>query len=176
MQDKLKKYVDEHRDELELYEPRSYLWEGIDERLQRNRKGIRWQQLAIAASVLLVVTCGAWVFMATRNNTPSPDNNIATESAMAGPEVYFTAVMQLKNTELEKYCQPQPELCREFEKDIETLNDAYHQLKQEYSASADREAILRAMAANLQMQVQLISRQLQIMEAAKQKKEEYKII
>jgi hypothetical protein len=80
------------------------------------------------------------------------------------------------DAEMEQYCRPQPDLCRDFEKDIAKLNNAYLQLKKEYVVSADKKKILIAIAANLQMQVQLINQQLQIMEEVKQKTEAVKII
>jgi hypothetical protein len=173
MKDKLKQFVDEHREEFEIYQPREFLWDGVDDRLPQKRKGLGWQQVAIAASLLLAIGCGTWIFLANRHNTPAPE---AAQSQMAKTEAYFTAIVQMKDAELDQYCKPNPELCREFEKDIATLNKEYYQLKNEYAVSADKKTILKAMMTNLQMQVQLISRQLQIMETVKQKKEEVKFI
>lgn len=174
MQDKLKQFVEDNRDEFEVHQPREHLWDGVDERLQQGRKGTRWQRLAIAASVLLAVTCGAWFFVASRQTPPAA--TVAMPPSIKDAEVYFTSIVQMKDAELEQYCMPQPQLCREFESDMAALSEAYRQLKTEYAAAADKEMILQAMTANLQMQVQLISRQLQIMESVKQKKEEARTI
>lgn len=174
MQDELKQYVDNHRDELDLYQPREQLWDGIDERLQKGRSGRRWQWLAVAASILLVVTCGTWIFLSERQHT---SRDVVTQTPnLSEAEAHFTALLQLKDAELDQYCSPQPELCREFELDLESLQTDYRQLKNEYSASADKQEILRAMAGNLQMQVQLINQQLHIMEVVQMKKEAFKTI
>jgi hypothetical protein len=176
MQDKLKQYVEENRDELEIYQPREQLWDTVDERMQHGRRGALWQRLAIAASLLLAVTCGTWAFIATRPSKYVSDNAVHVQPPITEAEFFFTTIVQMKDAELEQYCKPQPELCREFEKDIATLSNAYHQLKNEYPASADKEKVLQAMMTNLKLQVQLVSRQLQIMETVKQKKEEVKFI
>jgi hypothetical protein len=176
MRDKLKGYVEEHRDELEIHQPREYLWDGIDDRLQHSSRGPRWQQLAIAASLLLIVTCGTWLFIASRQDIQVAETTVPAQPPIKDAEVYFTNILQTKDAELEQYCKPQPELCREFEKDMVMLNKAYWQLKNEYAISADKAMVLQAMMTNLQMQVQLISRQLQVMETVKQKKEEVRTI
>lgn len=176
MQDKLKQFVESHRDECEIYQPREHLWDGVEERMQHKRRSALWQQLAIAASILLLVTCGTWIFIANRSALPVAVTAPELHSPIKGAEVQFAAIMQLKDAELEKYCRPQPELCREFESDMAMLNKAYYQLKNEYAASASKETILQAMMTNLQMQMQLINRQLQIMESVKRKKTELKII
>ncbi|RYD58022.1 MAG: hypothetical protein EOP56_07040 [Sphingobacteriales bacterium] len=176
MQDKLRKYIEEHSEELDVYQPREHLWEGIDERLQNNRRRMLWQRLAIAASVLLVITAGTWAFIASQSNSRVPEHMVYDQPPIKETEVYYTAIVQMKDAELEQYCKPQPELCKEFERDIAMLNKAYYQLKTEYAASADKKRVLSAMRNNLQMQVQLISRQLQIMETVTQKKEQVKFI
>lgn len=172
MQDRLKEYVESRRDELEVYQPREDLWAGVSDRLQHGRRSALWKRLAIAASVLLVVTCGAWLFWSGRQNTGVVSISNPSQMPIAKAEVYFASILQMKDAELKQYCTPQPELCAEFEKDISALDTAYYQLKKEYATSADKEKILRAMMTNLQMQVQLMNRQLQIMETVKQKKEE----
>jgi len=169
MQDKLKQYVAEHRDELEQYTPPEYLWYGVDERLQHGSRHAPWQRLAIAASVFLVVTCGIWAFIASRHDTMSATT---AQAPITGTEAYYTAMVQMKDAELAQYCGPQPELCSDFKRDLESLNDAYLQLKKEYASSADKKTILQAITANLQRQLQLTTWQLQIMETVKQKKTE----
>lgn len=176
MEDKLKQFVEDHRDQLDVYEPPQHLWNGIDDRLKSNRKDGRWRWVAIASSLMLIVTCGAWMFFASQRHTHEAAPVVHVQSPLMQAEAYFTALVQMKDAELDKYCTPNPELCREFEKDLETLNGEYRKLKAEYQASGEKKILLQAMMTNLQMQVQLISRQLQIMEAVKQKKEQVKYI
>jgi hypothetical protein len=174
MQDELKKYVDSHRDELDLYQPREQLWDGIDERLRKTRNVVRWRWLAAAATLTLLLSCGTWLLLSERQQKMQ---HVATvPSKLNETEVYFTAIMQMKDAELDQYCRPQPELCREFELDLDVLQKDYRQLKGEYNASSDKQAILRAMASNLQMQVQLINEQLRIMATVQQQKEKFKTI
>jgi hypothetical protein len=177
MDDKLKRFVAEHREDFEMQQPRQHLWEGIDERLQHSRKRVLWQRVAIAASLMLLVTCGTWLFLSNRYSTqlmaaaPPP-----AQPPIVTTEAYYNQIVQVKNAELAKYCSPQPELCATFENDLGGLSLAYNQLKKEYDRAPDNKAVLRAMLSNLEMQVQLINRQLQIMETVQQKQEAAKII
>ena len=169
MKDKLKQYVEEHREELEQYTPPEYLWYRVDKHLKPGRRSIPWRRLAIAASVFLVVTCGTWVFVAGHYETKS-GNTAQVQLPIMGTEAYYTTMVQMKDAELAQYCGTQPELCSEFKRDLELLNEAYLQLKKEYASSADKKTILQAMTANLQRQLQLTTSQLQIMGTVKQKK------
>ena len=174
MRDELKQYVEDHRDELDIYQPHERLWDEIDVRLQKNRKIIRWRWLAAAASLLLLLSCGTWIFLSERKEDSRDISKVPPQLNQA--EVYYTALLTMKDAELDQYCSPQPELCKEFDSDLEKLQNDYRQLKSEYSTSADRPAILRAIAANLQLQVQLINQQLNIMEQVQTKKEAFKTI
>jgi hypothetical protein len=171
MKDRLKNFIEEHRDEFEIYQPREILWNGIQERLHEGGRRILWQKLAIAVSVLLLITCGTWIFIASRRNNEVAQSPGSTTPSILGAEVYFTRMVQIKDAELEQYCRPQPVLCREFENDISSLNEAYMQLKKEYITSADKKTILQAMMNNLQMQLDVMNRQLEVMQTVKKKKE-----
>lgn len=174
MQDQLKKFVDDHRNELEVHQPRESLWDGIDERLRQRRSSNFRRTLAIAASVLLLLSCGTYIYFTKQRNTK--EVIVQNPSPVTQPEAYYTALLNMKDAELDQYCRPQPDLCKEFENDMAALNSAYRQLKMEYAVSADKKAILKAMTTNLQTQVQLINQQLQIMEMVQEKKEVYKTI
>ena len=176
MEDRLKKYVADHRAELERYQPREHLWKEIDDRMQQHRRAMLWRTTAIAASVLLMISCCAWIFVAKRDTSRPVTTTIREQPQINAAETYCTAIMQIKDAAMEQYCRPQPELCRDFEKDMTGLNEAYGQLKKEYMVSADKKTIMQAMMNNLRMQVQLISRQLQIMETIAQKKQQTQII
>jgi len=176
MQDRLKQYIDDHREEFEAYQPREYLWDSIKENLEHHKRSAMWRRLAIAASILLVVTCSTWLFVANRKDVSLAENAAQTQRPVMDPEVYFTTLVQMKDAELEHYCKRQPALCREFETDMESLSKDYYQLKNEYTASADKGKILKAMMTNLQTQLQLINLQLQIMKDAQKKKEEFRTV
>lgn len=173
MQDKLKDFVEAHREELELYQPREHLWNGIDAQLHHRRNSRRWQQLALAASILLLVTCGTWLFVSHQQpREESPQ--YSTQPPLREAEVYFTALLHMKDAEMQRYCQPQPKLCQVFEQDLQALSQDYQRLKAEFTAALDKQAILEAMLANLQTQVQLINRQLQIMKRVQKQQEVYR--
>lgn len=174
MQDDLKQFVDAHRDALDIYQPREQLWEGIEERLQNRPQRKRWQWLAVAASLLFVLSCGTWILLSQQRN--KAQESVSVTPKLNETEVYFTALLQMKDAELDQYCRPQPELCREFEMDLEKLQGEYRMLKSEYTSSIDKHEILRAMAANLQMQVQLVNEQLHIMEVVQTRNEKFKTI
>ena len=76
-----------------------------------------------------------------------------------------------RRAELNRYCSAYPDLCSDLNSEISALDTMYTQLKVQYVNTNGNEAVLRAMIENLQAQVQLLGRQLQMVEQIKQKKQ-----
>lgn len=171
MKDKLEDFIHQHRKEFDSHEPRTRLWEHINDKLQKKNRRKRWYIISAAASVALAIAVCVWLLYPSKPNTgrvevetPGENNyNINTT------EVYYSALIGEKRNELNQYCKNQPDLCKEFDKDFEELNALYGQLKAEYSKSPDKEVVLKAMIENLKTQVNILSRQLQVLENIKQK-------
>jgi hypothetical protein len=124
--------------------------------------------LSAAASVLLIVGSAIVLTQALREKNvevngyiPDPYTNTTEAPNIQQAEYYYASLVMTKYSELDKYRKAHPRLCREFGKDLETLNIMYGQLKKEYNKSGS-EAVLQAMIENLQIQVQLLGEQLQI--------------
>ena len=82
----------------------------------------------------------------------------------------FHEVIELKQNELKQLEKDQPELYKEFIGDINSLDSAYIMLKTKLPENPNREMLLEAMISNLQLQSDLLSRQLKIIKEIKQKK------
>jgi len=175
MKDNFEKFIEEHRSELDVFEPREGLWDGINEKLPKQKKQRQTWYYAMAASILLLAGAIVWL-----RPKPVPSNN-TTETVVVNPEerkaeVYYASLIDEKRKELNRYCSEEPKLCNEFEKELDTLNMLYGQLKQEYNASSNNEAVLQAMINNLQLQLQVLSQQLQIIQNIKAKNEQVKTL
>jgi hypothetical protein len=174
MKDNFEKFIEKHRSELDVFEPREDLWDGVNERLPKQKKKKQAWYYALAASILLLAGAIIWL-----RPKPSQSNN-ATETVSVNPEerraeVYYASLIDKKRKELSRYCSEEPKLCNEFEKELDTLNVLYGQLKQEYNTSSNNEAVLQAMINNLQLQLQVLSQQLQIIQNIKARNEQIKV-
>jgi hypothetical protein len=194
MSDSLKKLIDNNRAEFDQEEPSPGLWKKIDRELDKANnipllsiKSGLWSVL-IAASLLVAVSVLTFRHHAPKEDsvaatqphdgiTPDTQNNPGSRStqtiqtggdSLYSQELYhFTQIINIKFKEVEKIKSEHPELYNRFSADIQKLDSNYQQLKQQLPREANQEMLLKAMLQNLTLQVELINRQLGIIEELK---------
>ena len=170
MRDDLERFIRDHREELDVHEPPGDLWPAIDRQLRPARRKSNKAYYAVAATVLLLVGAFIW-FM--RHNAQTGVLPVSTEVAgspeIMEAEMYYTSVVEQKMALLHHFGKEYPDMFRDFEGEIDTLHLIYDQLKAEYKNSNGSEAVSQALIENLQMQVQLLSTQLQMIQDIKEK-------
>lgn len=72
--------------------------------------------------------------------------------------------------ELQSATSDQPQLYLQFLKDLSTLDSSYLLLKKQIVLSPNRDAIIKAMLQNLQLQAELLNRQFLIFNQFKNEK------
>jgi hypothetical protein len=121
--------------------------------------------------VLLLLGLVAWMQLRPKHHDDELTANNKVNAEINKAEQYYASMIEAKRTELNKYCSAQPKLCYEFDKELDTLNSMYGQLKHEYNRTADKEAVLQAMINNLQIQLQVLSQQLQVIKHVEAKQQ-----
>lgn len=115
------------------------------------KKKNNWLPLSIAASLLLGF--GLLLFMVT---------NDTTEEVVLSPQVqethdYFSSVIRNELTALKKQETPQSKaLITDAIKELESLEDDYHNLKLEIAKNGENKQIVFAMLTNLQTRISFI--------------------
>jgi len=176
MKDKLEDFIRQHRKEFDSHEPRSRMWDNINDKLQKKNSRKRWFLISAAASVIMAVGVCVWLLYPSKPKSNDSETAIENEINLNinNTEVYYSALIGEKRNELNQYCKNQPDLCKEFDQDFDELNIMYGHLKMEYSKSPDKEVVLKAMIENLKTQVEILSRQLQVLENIKEKEKKLK--
>jgi uncharacterized membrane protein YdfJ with MMPL/SSD domain len=185
MTDKLKQYIDEHRDQFDTELPDGYLFKRIQQELPGKAKAaatpLPWKikHLVAAAAVLLCIVIAAFYFIPKQqkeapvaaNETPAVnnDNPVINEPVYAKQISQFREVIVMQQEELKKLENEYPQLYHQFVSDINELDSSYQSLKTKLSANPNREMLLEAMIQNLQLQSELLNRQLVIIKEIKQK-------
>ena len=178
MKDPLKQYIDTHRDAFDDANPDPRVWEKIAQGIAMKPAPVRslrrfpWA-LAAAAAVLAAVTIPLFFHFrgarAARPETAVVADTATDSTALYDQELYhFTQIVRLKARELEQIKGAHPELYQRFAGDLQKLDSSYQQLRQDLSDQPDQEVVLQAMLQNLTLQVELINRQLDIIEQLKQ--------
>lgn len=169
MRDRLEKFVQENREQMDAFEPRPQLWDKIDEHLQEHKKNNRWRVSAIAASLFAVVIMATWATMHFSNNNiqvvtvPASINKDMQEA-----EMYYTGIVAEKQEQLYRYASNKPQLYQRFTTDLSDLQQSYKQLRTEYINSPEQEVVLAALIENLQLQIKILEQQLEIIKQVQQ--------
>lgn len=111
----------------------------------------------------------------------SNQNNQNQESSITGenksPETgenkemyYYAKLIEIKHEELKTLEKDEPLLYRQFAGDVQKLDSVYHSLKTQLPNNSNREQVIEAMISNLQLQIGLLNRQLNIIKQIKHSK------
>lgn len=184
MTDRLKNYIDANRPVFDSEEPRADLFARIDEKMHnkpaRNSRLIFWKQAAIFIGIFLL-GAGA-VLLTVKNNSSStelpltikkdqnPDEiSFIGDASYARQILQFREVIGLKQEELKQLKKDYPDLYKQFVDDVNELDSSYESLKIKLAETPNKEMLLEAMIQNLQLQSELLNRQLLIIKEIKQK-------
>ena len=193
MEDKLKKFVSEHRDDFDVYEPRQELWQEICQELPVTRKETKvisfnfgeklsltadFLFMRIAAAVLLLVGCGLTLFL-MKQSTPA-DNNYYTAATTAAEtrsvnsiapelvevEAYYASQIEDKKQELTAYDLKVLGLDEQqlIDKELARLDSSYLQLKKQLYTTPNSNKVMDAMIQNLQIRIEVLNRQLEVLQ------------
>jgi hypothetical protein len=83
---------------------------------------------------------------------------------------YYAKLIELKHEELKTLEKDEPLLYRQFSGDVQKLDSVYHSLKNQLPNNSNREQVMEAMIANLQLQIGLLNKQLDIIKQIKHSK------
>ena len=83
---------------------------------------------------------------------------------------YYAKLIELKHEELKTLQKDEPLLYRQFSGDVQKLDSVYHSLKIQLPNNSNREQVIEAMISNLQLQIGLLNKQLDIIKKIKHSK------
>ncbi|MBL0144866.1 MAG: hypothetical protein IPP48_03050 [Chitinophagaceae bacterium] len=84
-------------------------------------------------------------------------------------------IIEAKQAQLKSLTKEQPYLYQQFSADLRTLESSYGVLKSQMKQTPNRDVIIKAMMQNLQLQAELLGRQLTIMNDIKTNKTNEKV-
>lgn len=172
MKNKLEGFVRDHKKEFEVKGPSDALWNKIAAEL--DKKPVKktfslYQWMSIAA--MLVLTVG--VYFGYQYRKMNAEIMVADINPGLGKkEVRFTSLIEEKRDSLLIFADADPELYKKFMTDMGKLDKDYQELKKQLQTSPNRAVVGKAMMKNLEIQLQMISQQLYIINQVNQYKKE----
>ncbi|MFC6998319.1 hypothetical protein [Rufibacter roseus] len=191
MSDKLKDFVQAHRDEFDSFSPRPDLWQDIVGEMQAEPPvveqepvkeakifSLNWNsawKYAAAVAVLIVVALSARTIGITQPPTetiaaaqPVPLEKIAPELQQI--ETSFVSIIEQKEAQLKEYDLKALGMEEEWEREAAALDADYAALKKELYTTPNKEVLIQAMRDNLKMRIAILNRQLQVLEEIQKQK------
>jgi hypothetical protein len=181
MSSPLEKFINNNRKDFDSENPADKVWENIEKNIpvKKNAKVFSIKDIykwsAAAAVLFIALTSAYFLFIrkpavevivktekATDSNTVNQNDigTIAPEYAAEAKQFY--RIIETKQQELKSITKDQPTLYNQFAMDLSTLDSSYRVLKNQAAITPNRDVIIKAMMQNLQLQAELLNRQLMI--------------
>ncbi|MEO9964928.1 MAG: hypothetical protein ABJF11_04015 [Reichenbachiella sp.] len=178
MKDKLDNFISEHRQSFDDLEPRAETWIKIRNDLdQQKPKGNTTWIWKAAAAVFLCLSVGLAIER-TMNLGPAQIASVETGSPsteLREVESYYTQLISVKRDEIESVIEDKGLVDMELLRDIEQLDSMYLNLKDDLEKNQNDERLINAMIQNLQLRVEILNKQLKILERISKYEEDEKI-
>jgi len=181
MSRKLKDFIDENRRAFDDDLPSASAWQQIEKTISAKKpaKQISLRNIykwSAAAAVFFILATGIYFIVTGKN-----ENNISTvkklnpvinngnksdidhidpEYAAEAKKIYQS--IEFQQQQLKQMAKEQPQLYSQFAQDLAALDSSYRVLKTQAIQTPSREVLIKAMLQNLQLQAELLSKQLLI--------------
>jgi len=175
--DNLEKFINENREAFDEYAPSPKVWENVEHKISpqstnRNKvTSLRWIT-AVAASIIVGIVAWNVMFTSEKNYDQqiAADVDPVIEAIDANYAVQVKSVNQqikLMHAELEELVKDNPNLSENLLKNLEHLSTTYEVLRSNLNETVNQEILLKKMIENLNLQVTILSQQLNLIQQIK---------
>lgn len=173
MNDRLEKFIKEHRAEIDAEEPRPDLWIDIANELNdvhKQKKLTRSFTIWRAAAVLLLLIT-SWLVIDKLVKEPAPADTVISQDLKEAEGFYFALISQKQQEVME--LSDDLNIENEFGNEISKLDSIYGVLRDNLN-NGSQEDVVDAMILNLQLRIEILNQQLSIIQAIENSKTEKK--
>ncbi len=169
MGDQLEKYIQSNRGKFDEESDKEALWSRIEHDLDKSASRVNLNWVWKAAAVLfMAATLLLSLDRLDSNQETLVENNMDQEFVKV--EAFYTNLIEQKRQELKQI--DRVGLSENFLKELDELDSTYKNLKNTYKTNISQEKILNAMIENLQLRIQILNKQLEILQALNEKENE----
>lgn len=161
MGDQLENFVQRNRDSFDDQSPNGELWNKIDQDLDRPK-----QNFSVFWKVAAVLFLASTIYLIQDRVIEVDQPTFSQEFKDA--ESYYANLISSKKEAIKK--ELTEEQVEEFLKELNGLDSLYDDLRNSYATNTTNERILDGMIYNLQLQLEILNKQLEILEQVKSQK------
>jgi hypothetical protein len=187
MSSNIEKFIQQNRKDFDIEQPSENVWDRIEQTLPVKKEAkrfsmndiIKWS--AAAAVIFIALTSVYFLYIKkyshetplTEQGKPGgpgsvkPDEPGGISPEYAAQFRRFNETIELQQEELKKQTTNQPTLYKQFEEDLKVLDSTFAALKKQAEQTPNRDVLIKAMIQNLQLQAELLNRQLLIIKDIK---------
>lgn len=174
--DNLEKFISDNKSEFNVESPSDAMWLDIENKLKSKKKKARIRSLSVAASLLILFASSMFlVQMKTNTNTNSNADEIVNEEVL-NAQAQFSSLIEIKRSEINQYKNSQPMLVAELDKQLNDLQVNYNMLLPQLKDENKKEIIVQALIENLQLQLEVLNRSLEIVQNIKNANHEKEVV
>ena len=189
MSTEFEKFIRKNRSDFDDETPSDKVWKEIENTIPVKKEAKRFTLTDIykwsAAAAIFFIALTSVYFLVIKNkyshenlttkketeqNPPSAGNlnSISVEYAAEFKEA--SEAVENRQKELRSAIANDPELYKKFQQDLKILDSSFRLLRDQANQSVNRDVIIKAMIQNLQLQSELLGRQLMILDEIKKAK------
>lgn len=160
MEDRLEKYVLQHRDEFDLMEPTDALWQGIEKKMKKGKRySIRFYASRVAAVAAIFVVS----FMVQKLFFSQSD--IYKEiPELAEAKNYYSGLIVAKLEEVKPMLNEFPDIEQELEYDLTELDSVYRSLQEDLKDNVANQEVIEAMIENYRLRINILEEMMLFLE------------
>jgi hypothetical protein len=172
MSKRLEDFIKANKEEFDDLEPSAGLWSRIEMQLPQQEQETPKKReaktfslgfvLRVAASVIIFMGLGFVIFLRSIDHKQA--DLAAINPVYAKQQMQYASMVESKRIELKKVAQTDPQLYKEFSGEIAQMDSTYKKLNAELASSPNQELVLREMIRTLQVQLDVLNRQLSVIE------------
>lgn len=182
MSDRMEDFVKKHRAAFDESEPSEALWgriaEGLDsEELEigKPKRNYQWMWKA-AAVVFICLTAGLLVERSWKQSDEIVAEVQEEVTDIEEVENYYSGIIEKRKTEIRLVMERKNVVDEELLSDLDGLDSMYRDLKSELKRNQNNEKVVNAMIRNLQLRVEILNKQLEILDQLVKYEEDEEII
>ena len=157
MSDKLEKFVKQQREAFDLHEPDPSIWLKINPANApvRERKPMRWLRVAATIAVIFGGFTAGMYFL-TQNNANEKLYKSEMYREIQETEVYYNQLVSQRFIELQPFLADQPGAMDLLSSDMEELDEAYSELKNDLKDNVSNPDVIEAMILNYRIKLEIL--------------------
>lgn len=163
-QDSLEKFVLDHREDFDAFEPDDKLWDQIVKPAPKVVK-FNFKTIAYRVAAVVVIFIASYfthdLIQGDKENTPVAlhENNFEGNEEfqeLMEAEVFYSSQINFAREEIVSLSKNDPSLIDDINFDLVELDEAFKELKNDLKDNSDNEEVIEAMMQNYRLKLQIL--------------------